>query len=115
VRGRQGGNQSQRECRCSVPELPLVAPPIIHRLVGNPAVIGAIGQVVCRVPATEEEVRAAGVADRPPAIWRNATTAIVVSSTSMNVGTTTIAATTQGLVAPWDLAWVRTVISRDPA
>ena len=38
-------------------------------------------------------------ADRPPAMYRSATLAIVVSSTSMNVGTTTAAATNQGLIA----------------
>ena len=36
------------------------------------------------------------VAERPPAMYRSATTAMVVSSTSMKVGTTTMAATTQG-------------------
>src|SRR5215471_10138291 len=65
---RLGVNPPKRANRSSsVPELPLVAPPIVHRLVGNPAVIGAIGQVVCRVPAAEEEVSAAGIADRPAA------------------------------------------------
>src|SRR6516164_8546933 len=44
------------------------------------------------------------VADRPPAMYRSATTVMVVSSTSMKVGTTTIAATTQGFVSAWDLA-----------
>src|SRR6516165_1789245 len=38
-------------------------------------------------------------ADRPPAMYRSATLAIVVSSTSMKVGTTTAAATNQGLIA----------------
>ena len=38
-------------------------------------------------------------ADRPPAMYRSATLAIVVSSTSMNVGTTTATATNQGLIA----------------
>src|SRR5437867_12445515 len=38
-------------------------------------------------------------ADRPPAMYRSATLAIVVSSTSMNVGTTTAMATNQGLIA----------------
>src|SRR6516162_7290741 len=37
------------------------------------------------------------VADRPPAMYRSATTAIVVSSTSMKVGTTTAVAITRGL------------------
>ena len=64
---RAGANLRRANFRCSAPELPLVTPPIVHRLVGNPAVIGAIGQFVCRVPATEEEVRAAGITDRPTA------------------------------------------------
>src|SRR5262245_38132038 len=38
-------------------------------------------------------------ADKPPAMYRKATLAIVVSSTSMNVGITTAAATNQGLTA----------------
>ena len=38
-------------------------------------------------------------ADRPPAMYRRATLAIVVSRISMNVGTTTTTATTQGLTA----------------
>ena len=38
-------------------------------------------------------------ADRPPAMYRKATFAIVVSRISMNVGTTTTTATTQGLIA----------------
>src|SRR3954453_7642906 len=38
-------------------------------------------------------------ADRPPAMYRSATLAIVVSSTSMNVGTTTATATNQWLIA----------------
>src|SRR5437764_503829 len=38
-------------------------------------------------------------ADRPPAMYRSATLATVVSSTSMNVGTTTATATNQGLIA----------------
>src|SRR5690242_17686684 len=38
-------------------------------------------------------------ADRPPAMYRSATLAIVVSSTSMNVGMTTATATNQGLTA----------------
>src|SRR5689334_22563525 len=38
-------------------------------------------------------------ADRPPAIYRSATLAMVVSSTSMNVGMTTAMATHQGLIA----------------
>jgi hypothetical protein len=38
-------------------------------------------------------------ADRPPAMYRSETFAIVVSSTSMNVGTTTAMATNQGLIA----------------
>src|SRR4051794_31522690 len=38
-------------------------------------------------------------ADSPPAMYRSATFAIVVSRTSMNVGTTTAAATIQGLIA----------------
>jgi hypothetical protein len=37
-------------------------------------------------------------ADSPPAIYRRATLAIVVSKISMNVGTTTTMATTQGLI-----------------
>src|SRR5271157_4501875 len=37
-------------------------------------------------------------ADRPPAMYRSATLAIVVSNTSMKVGTTTAAATNQGLI-----------------
>jgi len=36
-------------------------------------------------------------ADNPPAIYRSATLAIVVSKTSMNVGITTAPATSQGL------------------
>ena len=39
------------------------------------------------------------VADRPPAMYRSETLAIVVSRTSMNVGTTTAVATNQGLIA----------------
>src|SRR5580704_2599031 len=38
-------------------------------------------------------------ADRPPAMYRSATLAMVVSSTSMNVGMTTATATTHGLIA----------------
>src|SRR5262249_31271319 len=38
-------------------------------------------------------------ADRPPAMYRSATLAMVVSSTSMNVGMTTAMATNQGLIA----------------
>src|SRR5581483_479588 len=38
-------------------------------------------------------------ADNPPAMWRNATFAIVVSKTSMNVGMTTASATNHGLIA----------------
>src|SRR5215470_3022468 len=38
-------------------------------------------------------------ADRPPAMYRSATLAIVVSSTSINVGMTTAMATNQGLIA----------------
>ena len=38
-------------------------------------------------------------ADRPPAMYRKATFAIVVSKISMNVGTTTMAAMTQALTA----------------
>src|SRR5438067_2324432 len=38
-------------------------------------------------------------ADSPPAMYRSATLAMVVSSTSMNVGMTTATATTQGLIA----------------
>ena len=30
-------------------------PPIVHRLVGDPAVIGAIGQLLCRVPAQKKK------------------------------------------------------------
>src|SRR5271163_3229526 len=43
------------------------------------------------------------VADRPPAMYRRATSVIVVSSTARKVGTTTIAATTQGLPPARDL------------
>src|SRR3954453_22603408 len=49
-------------------------------------------------------------ADRPPAMYRRATLAIVVSRTSMNVGTTTAAATNQGLIrgrlASGERSWV---------
>ena len=38
-------------------------------------------------------------ADRPPEMYRKATFAIVVSRISMNVGTTTMTATTQGFTA----------------
>src|SRR6516225_4885216 len=38
-------------------------------------------------------------ADRPPAMYRSATLAMVVSSTSMNVGMTTATAINQGLIA----------------
>src|ERR1700752_2843168 len=38
-------------------------------------------------------------ADRPPAMYRSATLAIVVSSTSMKVGMTTATATIQGVIA----------------
>ena len=38
-------------------------------------------------------------ADRPPAMYRRGTLAIVVSRISMNVGTTTAVATNQGLIA----------------
>ena len=37
-------------------------------------------------------------ADNPPAMYRKATLAMVVSSTSMNVGITTAAATIHGLI-----------------
>ena len=43
------------------------------------------------------------VADRPPAMYRSATTAIVVSSTSMKVGTMTTAATSHGFTSACDL------------
>ena len=39
------------------------------------------------------------VADRPPAMYRREVMAIVVSRISMNVGTTTAVATSQGLTA----------------
>jgi hypothetical protein len=56
------------------------------------------------------------VADRPPAMYRSATTAIVVSSTSMKVGTTTTAAITQGFAPARDPEGARTasVIFRRP-
>src|SRR6516162_1578213 len=56
------------------------------------------------------------VADRPPAMYRSATTVIVVSSTSMNVGITTIAAITQGFAPARDPEGARTasVIFRRP-
>src|SRR6266480_6067135 len=38
-------------------------------------------------------------ADNPPAMWRSATFAIVVSNTSMNVGMRTASATNHGLTA----------------
>src|SRR5271168_3158021 len=52
------------------------------------------------------------VADRPPAMYRRATSVIVVSSTSMKVGTTTIAATTQGLPPACDRESIASVIYR---
>src|SRR6476469_6283401 len=55
-------------------------------------------------------------ADRPPAIYRSATFAIVVSSTSMNVGMTTAEATSQGLIAGRLTAvWTRVaLLTREP-
>src|SRR5262249_32114235 len=57
-------------------------------------------------------------AERPPAMYRSATLAIVVSSTSMNVGMTTATATSQGLIDRRPTAVEATIalviLGRDP-
>ena len=53
----------------SAPERPLVAPPVVGRLVGDAGVMDAIGQVVCRLAAAEVELAAAR--DRRSAIGRS--------------------------------------------
>ena len=57
------------------------------------------------------------VAERPPAMYRSATTAMVVSSTSMKVGMMTMAATSHGFTSARDLEGesANSVICRHPA
>src|SRR5215831_9193784 len=51
----------------SVSKRTLVAPAIADRLIGNAAMIGAIGLLIYGVAAAEEEISPAGIADRPSA------------------------------------------------
>src|SRR5690606_3069290 len=49
------------------PEMPLLAPAVGRRLIGDARVIRAIGQLVRGLAAAEKELAAAGIADRPAA------------------------------------------------
>jgi hypothetical protein len=58
------------------------------------------------------QVDSSDPADKFPAMWGNATFAIEVSSTSMNVASVTVTAITQGLIEPSGIRNLDKIFSR---